>query len=210
MTEETETAAAYHYKMISVIECSSDYLPEATEHLQKVMDDLRSALASVGAYFGVYLVGRHAGCLGLVHLYRELNDIEPAFGLYAASPHFGEMMQSEQATLRERNLIRLSDSTLPADSSPPEVEVLSRYSAPGFSSVALTGLTSGLSASGMTSIRHGVFWTGANVGHHVLTTGFQSLASAVQSESDLTGNPEFRKALAGARLEERDIVDIRG
>ena len=208
MPNETETT--YHYKMISVVECNSDYLSEATERLRRVMDELRSRLAPVGAYFGVYLVGRHAGCLGLIHLYRELNHIEQAFGVYGASAHFGEMMQSEQIRLRERNLIRLSPGALPGDIAPPEVEVLSRYSAPGFSGDTLTSIAPGLSASGLTGAQHGVFWTGSSVGQHVLMTGFQSLASAVQTEADLTGNPDFSKALAGARLEERDIVDIRG
>lgn len=205
-----ELKTPFQYKMISVVECDADYLTEATGRLRHVMDEMRSTLPTVRAYFGIFLVGRHAGCLGLTHLYRQLNDVEPAFGVYAISPNFGEMMQGGQIRLRERNLIRLSPSPMPGNGAAPEFEVLSRYSAPGLSFGALESIAPGLSASGASGLDYGELWTGSSAGQNVLATGFDSLAHAVRAETDLLADPGFKHVLAGSRLEERDILDVRG
>ena len=169
----------FRYMMISIVACEAGFLPEAAEHLRGVMGELSDALPDVTAYFGTYVAGRQSGSLALIHLYRELGDVEPAFGVYASSPNFAAAAASGKIALRERNLVRLSDAIEPVRDISHELEVHTRHPAPGLSAATLADLPSG-------SFRHGTLWTGSHAGQHLLVTqGDENLQPHHGAERDV-------------------------
>lgn len=195
--------APYRYMMISTVACEAGYLEEAAGHLNGVMGELGSALPTVSAYFGDFQAGRQAGSLALIHLYRELADVDPAFGVYGASPHFAAAAGSGKIALRERNLIRLMEKEQKGSDTIPAIQVFLRYTAPGLQQESRARLADAAMAAGSTQVRAGTVWTGTIAGSQLVTLGCPTLEAASAAET------ACREALAGA-FPERDLLHRQG
>ena len=198
--------SSFLYKMISVVACEEDYLAEASVHLNGVMQELRETLPRISACFGVFRVGRHTGSLGLIHLYRELNDVDPAFGVYGNSAGFAKMASSGKIALRQRNLYRLREGSW-ADAEPaPGYLVYDHFAPPGLSDTHLSQLKEQSGSAGMRFIWPGMQWTGNEAGRFLLATGSSqtTLQAAQQTVDDLLATQAAGDTVQHA---ERDVLE---
>lgn len=192
----------FRYIMVSTVACEADYLPEAGRHVAAVMGELREALPQMGAHFGVFVSGRHAGSMALIHLYRELNDIEPAFAVYGASPNFAKAAGSGRIALRERNLVRLADTGAAEAMARPAYQLFLRYGAPGLAAEATGHLIDAALDAGSAWARHGTVWTGTIAGSQLVTLGCPSSETATSAEAACVR--------AVGALPERDLLRVDG
>ena len=195
--------APFRYMMISTVACEAGYLDEASGHLTGVMGELASALPDVSAYFGSFHAGRNAGSLALVHLYRDLADVDPAFGVYGASPHFAAAAGSGKIALRERNLTRLMEAEQRGSDPIAPVQLLLRHTAPGLDAASRARLADAAMGAGASQFRCGTVWTGTIAGSGIVTLGCPTpdVADTVEAAC--------REALPGA-MPERDLLCVTG
>ncbi|MEO1490765.1 MAG: hypothetical protein AAFV19_01255 [Pseudomonadota bacterium] len=173
--------------------------------LRTVMDELRTQLPAIGAWFGAFVSGPNAGNLALIHLYRELNDVEPAFGVYGASGAFAALATTGNIGLRERNLIRLDDGAKPFDVPSAGYQSFSRYPAVVLRPDTHESISHALSAEGTAYSQCGTFWTGRNAGQRLLTV----VCPDTDAMNDAHGAIAARDALLANPIE-RDVLHILG
>ena len=199
------------YLMISTVACAPAYLAEATQQFEGVMGELHEQTPEVIAWFGMTLTGARAGSILLFHGYRQLNDIEAAFAVYGASPHFQAVAASGQISLTERNLIKLDEAPAPQDRpSPPAFHVLTQAR---MSPAAQDALRSGLPATlaaGAIDARLGTFLTGTSAGAQMLLVSYPSMAAIEAAHDPLAPGQTAAGAMAERAEITRDFVRILG
>lgn len=195
----------YRYMMVSIVACRADYLGTAERGLHDVMGALRAALPTVHAYFGLFQAGRNAGSLSLIHLYQELNDVDPAFGVYGTSQAFATLASSGNIALRERTLIRLDDTERPVDTPGAGYQSFALYAAPGLPRDQIDAIAAAPGQGDTNVIRTGTVWTGLRAGQQMLTIVCPTMDALVQTEAKIAEH--LPKAATPA---DRDVLHLTG
>ena len=121
--------ASMNYVMITVAACEYSYQGEFFGRVANLAGELKDKAGAVAIRYGVGMTGNHAGNVALFQGYEDLDGVDRAFDVYAASSDYVEAMASGKVQVQFRNIWQLDTSVGYGDSSAttPKYGVVTRF-----------------------------------------------------------------------------------
>lgn len=198
--------SSHGYTMITVARCEAGFLAQALDHLAVLVEELKAGAGALAARFGVLSTGAHAGSLILFQSYEELNGIDRAFGVYAASEAYQAMIGSGKISVTLRNIGKMEDLGLKNTSTAlPAYGVLTKWASPTPMTERMAPLVHLFEDNGAMVLRYGTLVTGSSAGHRLLGVGYPSMDAIEKTYDALRASQAYMGMLADMELEFRNI-----
>ena len=200
-----------NYTVITVAACEPSFIQEALQNLGPLVDELKEKAGCVGARYGSIATGTDAGSLALFQSYAGLADIEKVFSVYATSPAYQKIINSDKLSVTMRNIVKLEDAQLSSPSTgTPKYGVITVLDAPTLTNERIKGLVPVFEQSGAMLMRYGTLITGSNAGKRLVGVTYPSMDAIEKTYDGLRASADYQKLLGEATLVRREIIRFAG